>query len=80
MLGRIVIEAARIIVDDLGTHLEDSPLTSDELIGLNESIDGYGLEAIGELPQERAEHIRLKDPENKGYHRDFAVRWGPGMI
>lgn len=58
---------------------EFPPLSGDEKARVIERARkaGYTPESSRPLEQPRTERIRLNDPNNEGYHRDYIVRFEP---
>ena len=77
MAQRKITSAARIMVEPDGTaKLVDAPLDEHELATLNSRANEDGWEPVAGIVGEGI-HIRLNDPQGLGFHRDYAVRWGP---
>ncbi len=74
-MAQKISSAARIIIEADGTaKLIDTPVDEDELAALNSHAEEFGWQAIADIA-ECGDHIRLNDPEGRGFHRDYAVRW-----
>ena len=74
MAQKEIARAAHVIVEPSGVaKLVDAPLEESELRILRHLIERSGYQPIADM--EGFEHIRVNDPDDHGYNRDYAVLW-----